>query len=363
MADNSKIEYTDAEKEAIKIYIGEAGGMSSKVLANSGSSYEILNAILFPGIMNELTRVFDDGKFLPTYAIEHAPEELLEVSTQLYSAMYKYGKNMSGPVHIRRADRSASFPEIERRGETVSNFSTTTNRKFLDFTVNGKKNVTLVVGDILPGTVCADFREILSDDYNLSNEREILVAPFTPVEYKEVGMKSYEKRLQDRVGNPPNRKLKMTLKPPQKAKPLTEEEKSDKDKQMQIFHDPDKKRLALTFLNAIQWHRGQGKTQEETMAELDPQIVDGYIEWKNAFQSVYRYNVREIALSLDRQMGLEENKKQSGIMGEFSELAGSRGFSKINNALTHFKSFAKNISDKIMGNEKDSIDTSDREEL
>ena len=366
------LSFTDEEKYAIKVYEGVSPGGGP--LANSYNSYETMNAMLFPGIINEVTRIFDDRKYLIPDSIRNA-DELMTLTDNLYSAMYKYGKTMSrdmdenDTVKVLRVDRSASFPLMELRGEILSNFSTTTASHYK--TMFKKAKITLVEANIEPGASCIDFSAALGNDYQYDSEQEILIAPFSKVEMQEVELSDSEKRITDLSGNPPERKILMTVKSQEKATPLSTEETEDKENLMKVFSDPVKRENAATFLELIHSLHQSGYSKEQVLQMFQTTYVDkfnDYMEWKNAFQTVFRYHTREIALSIDKSIEEQDRAENAQVESgsgvgklidadELEKLVTSRGLDEINDSINKAKA---NIKIKESGrdeevNDKDEI--------
>ena len=365
------LSFTDEEKYAIKVYEGVSPGGGP--LANSYNSYETMNAMLFPGILNEFTRIFDDGKYLNSDSIRNA-DELMTLTDNLYSAMYKYGKTMSrdmdenDTVKVLRVDRSASFPLMEQRGEILSNFSTTAASHYKSMFKKAK--ITLVEANIEPGASCIDFSAVLGNDYEYNTEQEILIAPFSKVEMQEVELSDSEKRITDLRGNPPERKILMTVKPQEKATPVSAEEIEDKENLMKVFSDPVKRENAATLLELIHSLHQSGYSKEQALQMIQTTYVDkfnDYMEWKNAFQTVFRYHTREIALSIDKS--IEEQNRAENVQSEsgsdvgklidadeIEKLVTTRGLDEINDSINKAKT---NIKIKESGRDEEVNDKDD----
>ena len=323
-ADANALKFTKEELFAIEVYEGVAPGKGS--LSSNDEAYMMLNVMLFPGLENEIVRVCDDDQYLD-HGIAKNPEELLKISVDLYSAMYKYGKKMENPLYARRIDREASFPEIERRGEIVSNFSTTTAAYNPLFK---KENMVLVEVVIEQGAACANFSEIFAEagqKYELAKEAEILIAPFSPITIEDARMTNEDKKIKDSSGNQAKRKVKMRIKPPKKPEPLTPEEKQEKEEKMGVFLDEDLRENASKFFRKLQKLRSTSK--ETIMQYFTQEEIDKYIEWKSAYQTIYRYETRERALEIEKnlanELNLVETDKVAGIEATVINVTGESG--------------------------------------
>ena len=292
------LDYTEEEKFAIEVYEGVVPGGGH--LGHDPEAYRTINAMMFPGIDNEMERIFDNGSKLNADAIYQA-EELLERSVALYSVMYKYGQRMPGDKVGYRVDRASAAKLAAEEGKTISNFSTsiTGYKRF------SKADIALEKIHIKQGTPCADFKEILgSDGYYLSDEAEVLVAPMCPIEVLEERepISQEELKIRNTRGGHASRVYEMRTVVPEKAEPLTEEEQRDYDEQRRIFESEEYRDAAATFISKLDYLRRDGFKKEEASIIIDQEDLKRYLEWKSAFQAVYRYRVRERMLEIDREV-------------------------------------------------------------
>ncbi len=315
---------TRAEKNAIKTY--ESGEYAYQSLANSGGvPYKIMNMTLFPGVDNEVTRIVYEGATYLNGNFMDEPEMLLQLSTNLWSAMYKYGKTMVEPVDVLRVDRVASLHHIEDKKEIVSNFSTTTQKSYA--TNFSKPHIAIISATVEPGAVCVDFASILKKEYYFSNESELLIAPFTPVELEEVPITEKEKKVIDA-----EKKIKMRVKAPEKAIPLNDEEKQDREEQCLVMMDQERREKAKKFisrLGEIRIDYGKELSLEQVIQMCNPEEMQAYIEFKAAYQTILRYNTQEIAFEIDRALEtddlypqyLAKKREELGLHVEASRIA------------------------------------------
>ncbi len=292
------LDYTEAEKYAIKIYEGVAPGKS--ILSSDVQGYRILNTLLYPGIDNEMERIFDDNVKLNASAIYFA-DELMDRSVDLYSAMYKYGQRMPHQKVGYRVDRLSAADMIAREGRTISNFSTSTTgyKRF------AKANIALERAIIEKGTPCADFNEILGPkDYEMDHESEILVAPMCPVEVLDERLPSTpaEMKMTNTEYKPAAKVYEFKISPQPKAKPFTQEELADYEKYEEIFNDENYRQKAAEFISKVYYLKFDGFTKEETMYIMDKTDLDMYVTWKEAYQEVYKHRIRERELKIDKQV-------------------------------------------------------------
>ena len=305
------LDFTKLEKYAIKIYEGvkpyaDNGGRGP--LSSAATSYMTLNAMFFDGVENELERIFEDGKDLIPEALFQA-DEILDRSLDLFSAMYKYGKRMPEDKTGYRVDRASSAKKVFDEGHTVSSFSTSMKGYSDAFT---KKRIALVEVIVRRGTPCADFHDVLGhDDYTLSGEREILVAPYVRVTSKKPRKpQGTEEQILDYDNKVAQAVYEMETVPSEKSHELTEMEKADYERKLAIFKDPVRRKKAATFMAKLMNLRLShwSYTSNDALKCINREDLKQYMEWKAAFQDVYRYRTREIMLEIDR--GIEEAQKK-----------------------------------------------------
>lgn len=302
-------------------------------IAKNADAYQTFNMMMFPGVENEITRILEYRNSVEPDDLMEA-KQILDLSEKIYSAMYKYSKKMTQDEHVLRTDTRDSFAETEKKGETVSFFSTSAGESYYKYI---KANTVLIEAVIEQGAVCVDYRKVLPRDIKAYSEQEILVSPFTPVEIETAEMDDNEKALLDDNGKPPERKVKMRIKKQPDAIPLTEEEQKDKDEKLAIYNNKQYIYNAVEFLEYLK-KMSKGKTKEQVLENIDVEKMQMYIEWKEAFQTVLKYRTREIALDIDKQ--IEEAAKQEEQMiqdEELEKLTKTRRTSKINQIVQHFK--------------------------
>lgn len=292
------LEITEDEKIAMRIYEGTKPDTGRyPVVSQQSTAHGIINSIFFEGINNELIRAIEDVKYLGE-GLVIASDQLMDVITDLYSAMYKYGKTIRSEIVSRRVERTYSADKMQEKGETVSYNSTTTNN--YGIRLFKKKNMTLIEFHIQPGTPCVDYCNILNSEYELYTEREILVAPFCPVTIEK--MDDYE-------GKP---RLKVTVSAPQKPKALTKEEQVDKRENTKMYLNMQLRRKAEKFIQKLnELHMSaEIRSVEEAKERLTEDEISDYLKWKQAFSTVVKYRFREIALEIEAAI---EQQKFYGI--------------------------------------------------
>ena len=292
------LDYSEAEKFAIRIYEGVNPGGGS--LGDDMNAYKTINAMNYPGISNELERIFDDKSAInPSAIFQHA--ELMQKSLDLFSVMYKYGQRMTKDRRGYRVDRASAAKLVYETGKTVSNFSTSTTG-YKNFS---KADIALEEVTIMQGTPCADFKEVLGMyHYELATESEILVAPGCIVDSKppRAPETAEEKKMKNKSYGPASAVYEMTISAPEKPKELTQEEEEDVFKSEMFISDVENRKKAASFIAKLLDLSHQGYSKEDVMKVIDPDELANYLEWKEAFQRVYQYRTRQIALEIDRKV-------------------------------------------------------------
>ena len=296
---------SEKEKNALMIYEGSSpGGCAAGADSNS---YKTLNTVMFSGIDNELTRIFDDHQKLnPTVLFQ--TKEMLDYYHNLHSTMYKYSHQIDKQVDVRRVDRTQSFDEILKKKELVSSFSTTLNYFPTEFS---KKNITLVEAHIMPGAMSVDFEKVLGDEYSHYMEREVLVGFGSPVEIEEIvpqeNLKTYEKDIKAIDGAFPDQKIVMRVLPLPKPKEPTQKEIEQNEKNKQFILNYGNRDRVATFMARV-GEMGLLKIPKARAMEIIPQEeIDFYLKWKDALRSVITFDRDQTILEIDKQV--EEYRK------------------------------------------------------
>lgn len=368
-----KLGITEEELEAVKIYQGAE--IPRIALAIDGGAYKIMNSLLFPGIDNELSRIFIEGdyRFNPKALLK--PEEILKIQEDLYAAMYKYGKQKKEKEKTVRFGRKSSTGEMKRRGEVVQNLSTTKN---FDEVLAFEKNVSDYFEiEIEPGAACIDMGEILGKEDKFQEE-EILIAPYNKVEiseeeFTEENMKELGENDVDTdiIG----KKLVVKVSPlPYNSKifkRLNRRERKDKEEKLKYLNDENNKKIScnvITKLIEIKEESfddeefdiiiealSEGEISEEEILNkeqilelIDPEELEIYSKWKEAYQTVLRYNIRE------RVNEIEKHNKEKQAKKEKKEIYKKIKEDELNNLTEERSDLALKETLKVLG-EKENI--------
>lgn len=292
------LDYSKAERFAIRVYEGVTPGGGS--LGLDLQAYKTINAMNYPGISNELERIFDDKTVINPTAIFQT-EELMQRSLDLYSVMYKYGQRMDRDRKAFRVDRASAARLVYDTGRVVSNFSTSTT----GYKSFSKADIALEEVVIRKGTPCADFKEVLGHHgYELATEAEILVAPGAVVtsEQPRPPQSQEELKMKNKSFGPASAVYVMTISPPEKPQELTQAEEEDVFKSSQFVYNEDNRKKAATFIAKLLDLSQQGYSKQDAIQMMDPEDLRAYLDWKEAFQRVYQYRIRQIALMIDREV-------------------------------------------------------------
>ena len=326
-----KLGITEEELEAVKIYQGAE--IPRIALAIDGGAYKIMNSLLFPGIDNELSRIFIEGdyRFNPKALLK--PEEILKIQEDLYSAMYKYGKQKKEKEKTVRFGRKSSTGEMKRRGEVVQNLSTTKN---FDEVLAFEKNVSDYFEiEIEPGVACIDIEEILGEEDKF-HEEEILIAPYNKVEIREEELT--EKNMKELGENAIDtdiigKKLVVKVRPlpsnSKNFKRLSRRERKDKEEKLKYLNDENNKKISCNLITKLieikegsferkgeLYNIGEDLPEEEILNKnqilklIDPEELEVYSKWKEAYQTVLRYNIRERVNEIEKQNKEKQARKE-----------------------------------------------------
>ena len=326
---------TEDEIKAIKIYQG--ANIPKIALTRCGDAHKIMNSLMFPGISEELSRIFIEGEYSLNPEALLKPEEILKIQEDLYSAMYKYGKQKKGKEKTVRFGRKSSTSEMKKRGEIVQNLSTTKNfEEVLAFEKN--------IGDyfeieIEPGTACIDINEILGKESQFYEEDEILIAPYNKVEINEKELT--EKNMKELEENEIDtdiigKKLVVKVSPlPSNSKifkRLNRRERKDKEEKLRYLNDENNKRISCNLITKLieikkkslegeldiirkdlseeEIIKGEILNKEQFLKLIDPEDLEIYSKWKEAYQTVLRYNIREKVNEIEKWNKEKQAKKE-----------------------------------------------------
>ncbi len=240
-------ESSAAMRDSLRLYGGdtrirdENGDLcarcSGDLLYGDREAYRTLNALLFPGISNEYSRIFRDKHDLNPVFLRRL-EETIQIYCNIFQLMVGdrapergerpelpgkragegpgrkglggEGLDREAEIVVRRVERQASV-EMLKQGRTISFVSASKagySREFAD-----KDGVVLLEIHAKPDVPYVDFEKVLGREYGRAEEREVLFPPFADFEMEEASMSSGERKsVRDKHNRPPMAKYRVEMK-------------------------------------------------------------------------------------------------------------------------------------------------------
>ncbi len=197
--------------DAVRLYEGDVrvrdeegnlvGRQSLDPFYGDKNAYRTLNALLFPGILNEKSRIQREGKQLNPVFLEKINETI-----DLYCHIFRLmcWEHMAGNkewVIAKRVERLSSLALLEQ-GQALSFISA--SKVGYDEEFAKKDGVILIEMHISSDVPYLDFKKALGSEYKNIGEQEVLLAPFVDIRTKKVKLTLKENRIiRDINGNPP----------------------------------------------------------------------------------------------------------------------------------------------------------------
>ena len=147
-------------------------------------AYKTLNALLYPGIDNEFTRISKEKGRLNPIFLRHIHMSM-EVYLDIFRLMCQGHRDSGEEIIVKRVERESSL-EILKRGQTVSFFST--SRAGYSQSFAEKEGVILLEIHVTSDVPYVDFQEALGEEYKRMEEREVLLPPFVDFSIQETAM-------------------------------------------------------------------------------------------------------------------------------------------------------------------------------
>lgn len=188
------VNLTDAEKNALRFYIGDVQG--NDPFYSDPKAYVVINSLFFPDISTEKARA-DEGKYLNPEIIADVPR-LLSFFESLFSVFRK--SQLSEDMTTYRVERMSDYCLCRERSQTVSMTSTSTAGFLREY--QDRRGIALMRFNIPKNSHCIDVAETLSF-YAKPQEAEILLPPFMNVTIKEKSLTDTELLILDSDGCPP----------------------------------------------------------------------------------------------------------------------------------------------------------------
>lgn len=190
-----------AAVDALRLYEGdirirdEAGALLSiqsvDEFYKNKDAYRTLNALLFPGIANEYSRIEREGAKLNTVFLEQI-EETIRLYCRIFGLMCQnVGNEGSEGIIAKRVERESTLISL-KEGRTISFFSASRAGYQEDF---AKKDGIILLEVHIPPTIpYLDFEKVLGVEYQSIEEREILLPPFVSIVIQEEALLPAEQR-------------------------------------------------------------------------------------------------------------------------------------------------------------------------
>lgn len=337
------LEVTTDEVKAVEQYIGSKNYVTSDSSSRGDIVveyvYEMYNALFYPGLNNEKSRIIDEGKD-PPYRALAGMKNLLQFSRDLYTALYKSSRLSPEGVKVSRVDRVSTIEAMEENGGViVSNFSTTVGEPNEIFT---KRHTALVMGRLTRGVVAGDFKRILGGRYGMYHkEQEVLIAPGTKVDIREEEITDEEKKFAVFNLDQVERKVSIDFYPQGRyIDPLTSKEREDKYNQLRLLLDPERERKAQEFIKRLMDVRDEhsaivtvprdrklSRPVKELKISFDEAIdlagrdlAESYLEFKEAFRKYYEYMTREVAMEIESTIARANENTDVGRVEKMQDM-------------------------------------------
>lgn len=291
---NDLLQLSIKEKDALRLYEGDIrirDTRSNKVIEQTSKdsiwgdrkAYKTLNALMFEGTENEEIRIVkEESKLNPSFIIHI--QETIEILSNIYRAMCKYGKLQIKDVEAYRVERNSSIKDLTK-GQTISCFSASKvgfKREFAN-----KSEIILIELIVRAGIPFVDYNKVLKDEYYLSEEEEILLPPFVPIQIEELGLSMRELKIKDKHGKKPKGKYRVITEKREVQGPLYEQEKKEKEALYKFITSREMLDSAKLYIEDM---NQKGKGSEENKIK--------YSMWKNNYQKYMKYIFREIEWSI-----------------------------------------------------------------
>lgn len=200
--------YTNDELNSLRYYKGavdqivlQEGKSQKQDFYSIPNAYEVLNMLLYPGISNEQSRIINEKRQIPDEMLDYMPE-ILKVYEDLATAIYKYTYSLpeKAAVKVHRFDREASLTVL-KQGENTAFMSATLAPDLPYF--HEKKGLILEEIEAPVMVEHIDVNEVLGQQSDLAEEKEILFPPFLRLKLEQIELNELEKSYKDFDGNPP----------------------------------------------------------------------------------------------------------------------------------------------------------------
>ena len=188
-------------ENAVRFYEGDVswwnGPPAESNFWTDTHAYGTLNAFFFDDLTNERARIAEN-KYLNA-AFFDDPERLLTICELLVAAA-RCNDRSAADLCTFRVERLTNFQEMKQAGHTIA-LTSTSKAGFID-EYKDKRQLVLLHFSIGSDTPCIDMQQVLSL-YLKSDEQEILLPPFLPLNFIPRPLTSAEQSIRDFDGLPP----------------------------------------------------------------------------------------------------------------------------------------------------------------
>ena len=174
-------------------------------------AYRTLNALLFPGIVSEYSRIFREGHMLNPVYLEN-----LEDTIQLYCDIFylmcetkDYRDNTN--IIAKRVERFSAKEEYEQK--RTPSFVSASKAGYSETFSLSKDEVMLLEIQVPANVPYLELEVVLGEDYKYRDEKEVLLPPFVEVSLQEQKLEQEDRRgIRDKNGKLPRGKYRIYAK-------------------------------------------------------------------------------------------------------------------------------------------------------
>jgi len=188
--------YTDAEIQAVRYYIGDVRNLPQDGFWNDPKAYCLLNALFFPEMQAESARIAE-GKKLNPELLADLPR-LIDFFRNFLTVFRKSASEQEFITY--RVERFSDYEFMRKAGKTIS-FTSTSEAGFLE-SYQDRKGIALLRFQIPEHTPCIRMQDFFRN-YAKPEEAEILLPPELKLHFEVLNLSESELKILDADGNPP----------------------------------------------------------------------------------------------------------------------------------------------------------------
>lgn len=174
--------YTEKEKDYLRWYTGDIrertaeGYLISSYTQKSASQYKLVNMLLYEGMENEYERLKDNSGYLPII------KDINEVLS-LYEALINVAKHIKCETMVLyRIERQRAIIFLKQKKFNPSFLSCSKDEPCAKFEY---KNDSRIIKLELKNAYVIDVYEVLKNEYEKNDEKEVIILPFHSIVYDE----------------------------------------------------------------------------------------------------------------------------------------------------------------------------------